>query len=490
MVEGPGCKIKGEKIKGKLHGQTVKSVHGAAVDRETKHHKGATTSQFDKLINRKLDGVLTLGKELFMFFGEMCLRVHFLMAGSFLINDKKHDHESGSTSEPPSFEVEFSTDKLAFYKSAADIRSTESCRERYDSLNDVDICSPVFNQKRAVALVIEQKGRQICDVLLDQTILPGVGNIIKNEALFDSGVKPDSKVEELSGDHVSHLVKMTRDFSMIFLKCRRQGTNLGKFLKIYNKVKCTQCDGKVVRCRQGDDSSRMTYFCENCQDNDLVRKKERILPKKNSLLGWVTSGQASAISDQKWACGMCTFINGPSQLNCEMCFTTRTSVQQSGPSSSFLARTLSETRFRGKSQLDRTPESFDIEKPAKRRKVEDTKGDSRIPCCPGHNKKCALREVFKKGDNYGRWFFSCSTRGQQQCKYFQWADDLFPLCEAHGKPCTLRTVLKQGPNNGRQFFVCAVSKKNSKVKCGTFEWAVGFDKSRETKSHDDLLRSP
>jgi len=33
MVEGPGCKLKGEKIKGKLIGQNVKQVSGNAVNR-------------------------------------------------------------------------------------------------------------------------------------------------------------------------------------------------------------------------------------------------------------------------------------------------------------------------------------------------------------------------------------------------------------------------------------------------------------------------
>ena len=28
MVEGPGCKLKGEKMKGKILGQTVKSISG------------------------------------------------------------------------------------------------------------------------------------------------------------------------------------------------------------------------------------------------------------------------------------------------------------------------------------------------------------------------------------------------------------------------------------------------------------------------------
>jgi hypothetical protein len=33
MVEGPGCKVKGEKIKGKLKGKIVKGVSGNAVDK-------------------------------------------------------------------------------------------------------------------------------------------------------------------------------------------------------------------------------------------------------------------------------------------------------------------------------------------------------------------------------------------------------------------------------------------------------------------------
>ncbi|XP_069131536.1 endonuclease 8-like 3 isoform X3 [Argopecten irradians] len=435
--------------------------------------------------------------------------VHFLMAGSFLINNKKVDHDGGSAAESPSFEMDFSKDKLTFHKAAVDIRTSESCRVRYDDLNDVDICSPIFNHRRAVVLVMSQTGRQLCDVLLDQTILPGVGNIIKNEALFDSGVKPDSKVEELSEEHVIHLVKMTRDFSMIFLKCRRQGTNLGKFLKIYNKGKCSQCDGKVVRCRQGDDSARMTFFCGNCQDNNLVMKTKRTLPTKNSLLGWVQPGQAPSTPEQEWSCAACTFINSDSKMNCGMCFTakpctqgvsvtsltslnltpkmsditspkTSTTVLAAPPTGASLAGKIKSGQSSGfgHPQKRKSTDTPRQEIPPKQRKTDQethvsSKDDSKIPLCPGHKKKCTLREVFKNGDNRGRWFFSCPLRGPQKCKHFQWADELFPFCEAHGKRCTLRTVLKQGPNNGRQFFVCAVSK--SKVKCNTFQWASGFE---------------
>ena len=60
-------------------------------------------------------------------------------------------------------------------------RPAAICKQKYQDLNNLDICSPVFNFKRAIAMVMEQQGRQVCDVLLDQLILPGVGNIIKNE---------------------------------------------------------------------------------------------------------------------------------------------------------------------------------------------------------------------------------------------------------------------------------------------------------------------
>ena len=61
-------------------------------------------------------------------------------------------------------------------------------------MEELDVCSPRFSFSRAESEVKKQKGRMLCDVLMDQKVLPGVGNIIKNEALFDSGLHPSVKV--------------------------------------------------------------------------------------------------------------------------------------------------------------------------------------------------------------------------------------------------------------------------------------------------------
>lgn len=61
-------------------------------------------------------------------------------------------------------------------------------------MESLDVCSPKFSFSRAEHEIKQQNTRMLCDVLLDQSVLPGVGNIIKNEALFDSGLHPALKV--------------------------------------------------------------------------------------------------------------------------------------------------------------------------------------------------------------------------------------------------------------------------------------------------------
>jgi formamidopyrimidine-DNA glycosylase len=79
MVEGPGCKLKGEKMRGKVLGQKVVHVSGNAVD---KRPKKAGDSPLLALVGQQVVDVRTLGKELFILLsGGSCLRVHFLMAG-------------------------------------------------------------------------------------------------------------------------------------------------------------------------------------------------------------------------------------------------------------------------------------------------------------------------------------------------------------------------------------------------------------------------
>lgn len=79
-----------------------------------------------------------------------------------------------------------------FYTSS--YRNSTESKQRIRMMEELDVCSPKFSFSRAESKVKKQQGRMLCDVVLDQKVLPGVGNIIKNEALFDSGLHPAVKV--------------------------------------------------------------------------------------------------------------------------------------------------------------------------------------------------------------------------------------------------------------------------------------------------------
>lgn len=78
-------------------------------------------------------------------------------------------------------------------------RLTEDSEQRVRAMECLDVCSPKFSFSRSVEAVRRQSSRMLCDVLLDQAVMPGVGNIIKNEALFDSGLHPTVTVRREVG---------------------------------------------------------------------------------------------------------------------------------------------------------------------------------------------------------------------------------------------------------------------------------------------------
>ncbi|XP_050735454.1 endonuclease 8-like 3 isoform X2 [Eriocheir sinensis] len=329
MVEGPGCKINGEKLKKRAVGQTVAGVAGAVVKKSIQQSRDGA-SEYDSFYGQKITDVKTLGKELFMFLEcELCLRVHFLMNGSLRFNDEPV--WPNNKRDAAVLRLTLTTDTIYFFDTAIDTRSSSESQQKHRDLIDLDICSPTFDFQRAVRTIREHPSRVISDVILDQLVLPGVGNIIKNEALFNAGINPNSKVEELSEELVSLLVKTNRDFTKIFYECRRGGGDLRKHMKVYKKSECQECGRKLMQCRIGE-NERLTFFCASCQTNTLR------LPSKNSLLGWVYN-----VKDG-WTCAICTLENKGGVSRCSACLTPRPQTQGPNVSARVLAATASPVR--------------------------------------------------------------------------------------------------------------------------------------------------
>ncbi|XP_072371899.1 endonuclease 8-like 3 isoform X1 [Scyliorhinus torazame] len=325
MVEGPGCTINGERIRSRvkerqrvveLRGSTITQVNG-----QVSYQDG-----IQQLKGKVYTGVKTLGKELFICFGLTTLRVHFGMHGSMWINSSERKQKDGALAV---LEIQLTNDLICFFDSTMDVRSTSDCEQKVKLMEELDVCSVNFNCSRAENELKKHGARMICDVLLDQTVLPGVGNIIKNESIFDSSFHPAVKIWRLSAEQIHHLVKVTRDFTILFYKCRKTGSALYKHLKVYKRSSCGRCNGTVTVCRLGE-NKRMTYFCSDCQKEDPCQVNiSNRLTKRNSPIGWAggfenhSTDTVAKKEEEEWTCSLCTLINAPSAMSCNACLTQR-----------------------------------------------------------------------------------------------------------------------------------------------------------------------
>ncbi|XP_068182208.1 endonuclease 8-like 3 [Antennarius striatus] len=501
MVEGPGCTLNGEKIRAKVQGgQEVKEMRGSLLT--------STKTNFHSLCGRQYTCVKTLGKELFVYFGVRALRIHFGMNGSMRINPVERKATTGST---PVLEIRLTKDTVCFYDSTVEIRLTEDCEQRMKAMEALDVCSSAFSFSRSEEAVRSQSSRMLCDVLLDQAVMPGVGNIIKNEALFDSGLHPTVKVQQLTDEQIHHLVKMTRDFTLLFYKCRKSGSALHKHYKVYKRPQCGQCSHVITVCRLGD-NGRMTYFCERCQNGDPSTINISKLPVRNSLIGWAynerTDDNVAKKDEEDWACPLCTLINQPAAKSCDACLTSRPEAYKDSVSAELspfsphlikypctaFKKPQEELKVNWRSAFGTSTLVFsDLSKKPKPVNSPLTTASSHL------NSLAAERGLYKynvcqgtTSPNYasGGWQRQSAeiSNGESVASYSHPSKKMridhspfssnnaqngtpnscVPCCASHRRPAVLRVVHKEGENKGRQFYTCSLP---TNTKCNFFEWA-------------------
>ncbi|XP_032542854.1 endonuclease 8-like 3 isoform X2 [Chiroxiphia lanceolata] len=518
MVEGPGCALCGERLRARLRrGQAVRGARSGATAASERRISG-----HDFLVGHIYRGVETLGKELFMYFDQKALRIHFGMNGSMCINP---DGSKGRNGLLPVLEIQLTEDTVCFFDVTVEYRNAAESERKVRMMESLDVCSPKFSFLRVENEIKQHKTRMLCDVLLDQAVLPGVGNIIKNEALFDSGLHPAVKVCQLTDEHIRHLVKMTRDFTLLFYKCRKTGSPLYKHYKVYKRPACGQCSGNITVCRLGE-NNRMTYFCSQCQKADPQLVNLSKLPTRNSLIGWAygrgscSNEHVAQRSEEEWTCMRCTLTNKPSAEICDACLTSRPEVpkmENVEDSAAFdvnlmkypcneFRKPSTEIKINRRTAFGTTTlVLIDLgKKDVLRNGTQISDGHSQC-VAPKSSCKQIQSNAYQSEGNIGK---DCSTHinamplsSCQQPVSFQHIqkkqktdhipssheyniaisapqanviDDTHtlsmdhPRCRKHSRLCSLRVVRKDGENKGRQFYSCPLPRE---TRCDYFQWA-------------------
>jgi len=214
--------------------------------------KGNSKIEKSRLINQKIIDIRSWGKQLLICFEKFSLRIHFLMFGSYLVNERK--------STPLRLSLCFKKGELNFY--TCSIRFIdEPLEEVYDF--SADVLNDQWSPRKASSKLRAMPDMNVSDALLDQQIFSGVGNIIKNEVLFRIRVHPKSLVGSLPPNKKSALIREARNYSFDFLKWKRI-YELRKHWLIYTKKTCPR-DHIPVQKEYIGRTKRRTFFCEKCQ---------------------------------------------------------------------------------------------------------------------------------------------------------------------------------------------------------------------------------
>ena len=199
MPEGPSIVILKEEA-WKFTGKKILTVSGnSKIDQS-------------RLENQKVIAIQSWGKHFLICFSGFTLKIHFLMFGSYRIDEEKPD-------VTPRLSFTFENGELNFY--ACSVKFLE---DDIDSHYDwsVDVMNDAWDPKKAKAKLKEHPNELICDGLLEQDIFAGVGNIIKNEVLYRVKVHPESLVGKIPAAKLNKLIEEARIYSFQFLEWKKQ----------------------------------------------------------------------------------------------------------------------------------------------------------------------------------------------------------------------------------------------------------------------------
>lgn len=241
MPEGPTILLMKEDLQ-KFAGKKIVEADGVA--------------KFDKdiLEGKILKEIRTFGKQTYLVFDDIAVRIHLLMFGSYEVDEQTKPHQQLQLS------LIFKEGGIYFYTCNVKLVDLEFLA-KIDW--EADVMSDNWNVDKTEKKLNSNPKMMVCDALMDQDIFSGVGNIIKNEVLFRIGVHPESLLGNLPPKKIKELIEEARNYSFDFKKWKKENV-LKKHWQAYHQKNCPKCGAEIIKKDTGS-GKRSSFFCENDQ---------------------------------------------------------------------------------------------------------------------------------------------------------------------------------------------------------------------------------
>jgi endonuclease-8 len=247
--------------------------------------KLASVDDQSPITGRTVERVEARGKWCLIFFsGDLILLTHMRMSGSW------HIYKTGERWQAPRSAMRIVitcgyVQAVGFSIPVAEFHTARSLeRSAHVSELGLDVLGAAYRVDDA-ARALSEYGRanpdaEIGNVLLNQHVIAGIGNIYKSETLFAAGVNPFRRMQTISDRELERIAEIAHRYMQAnVVEGKSEGivtyagtrgttraTERGSRLWVYRRQgqECRRC-GAIIEMRRQGTGARSSYWCPSCQ---------------------------------------------------------------------------------------------------------------------------------------------------------------------------------------------------------------------------------
>ena len=226
-----------------------------------------------EITNQTIHDITRRGKILMFVLDDYYLTSHLRMEGKYFIKDKKeslskHDHVIFTLDNNKELRYndtrKFGKMHLVKKDELAKTPIASLGKEPWDEDLTVSYLKEKLNKKKAIKTL-----------LLDQSIITGIGNIYADEILFLSHINPETPGSILTNKNLTDIINHTR--TILSKAIELGGTTIHTYTSVdgitglfqqellvhgKNNLPCPNCKTKIIKIAV---NGRGTYYCPKCQ---------------------------------------------------------------------------------------------------------------------------------------------------------------------------------------------------------------------------------
>ncbi len=237
---------------------------------------GAGPEKFQRLVGSTVTDVSANGKHLLIHFDNgLVLHSHMRMTGSW------HVYRPGDRWRKPAWQAKVvleNDDSVAvlFNAPVVELRRGKEVNLDLSHLGP-DILATELDLTDILKRARQSRRQPLGELLLDQRVAAGIGNIYKCESLWRLQLDPWMQAGEMDDEALGRLYLQARRLMQAALRTRSPHAVHGRARR-----SCPRCMGRID-CRRQGDPPRFTYFCPRCQQGGLEPPRLGIAPARQGF---------------------------------------------------------------------------------------------------------------------------------------------------------------------------------------------------------------